>query len=87
MGQATIEINTRKGEGEEVAVTTNGKTQVFRSGQRIKIEQHANLGGLWFAAWLFTIGYLKLTFWDGVVGIILWPYYLGAHFAAGVVGG
>ena len=27
--------------------------------QRIKIEQHTVSGGLWIAAWLFTIGYLK----------------------------
>lgn len=29
-------------------------------------------------AWLFTIGYLHLTFWQGVLAIIIWPYYLGA---------
>ena len=31
--------------------------------------------------WLFTIGYLDLGLWRGVFGIILWPYYLGAHYA------
>lgn len=34
-------------------------------------------GGFWFALWLFTIGFLKLTFWKGVLAIILWPYFLG----------
>jgi hypothetical protein len=47
--------------------------------QKIKIEQHTFVGGLWFAAWLFTIGYLHLHFWRGVLAIIIWPYYLGAH--------
>lgn len=49
---------------------------------RIKIEQHTGFGMLWIAAWLFTIGYLHLTFWQGVLAIIVWPYYLGAFFAA-----
>jgi hypothetical protein len=49
---------------------------------RIKIEQHTLTGGLWCAAWLFTIGFLHLNFWRGVLAIILWPYYIGAHFSA-----
>lgn len=47
---------------------------------RIKIENHTLSGGVWCIGWLFTIGYLHLTFWTGLLGIILWPYYLGAHF-------
>jgi len=23
-----------------------------------------------------------LTFWKGVLAILLWPYYLGAHFSS-----
>jgi len=49
--------------------------------QRIRIEQHTASGGLWLAAWLFTIGFLKLSFWQGVLAILLWPYYLGASLA------
>lgn len=49
--------------------------------QKIRIEQHSFSGGLWFAAWLFTIGFLKLTFWKGVLAIILWPYFLGVAFS------
>jgi hypothetical protein len=45
--------------------------------QKIRIEQHSAAGGLWFAAWLFTIGFLHLTFWKGVVALVLWPYFLG----------
>jgi hypothetical protein len=32
---------------------------------------------LWLIGWLFTIGYLKLAFWNGVLAIIIWPYYIG----------
>ena len=47
--------------------------------QKIRIEQHTFMGGLWCAAWLFTIGYLHLHFWRGVLAILLWPYYIGVH--------
>lgn len=49
--------------------------------EKIKIEHHTVSGGLWFAAWIFTIGYLQLSFWQGVLAIIIWPYYIGAHFS------
>lgn len=34
-------------------------------------------GGLWFVGWLFTIGFLHLTFWQGVIAVVIWPYYIG----------
>lgn len=45
--------------------------------EKIKIENHACSGGIWLAAWMFTIGFLGLTFWQGVQAIVIWPYYLG----------
>ncbi|MDD4319361.1 MAG: hypothetical protein PHW10_03490 [Candidatus Peribacteraceae bacterium] len=45
--------------------------------QKIRVEQHTATGGLWFAFWLFTIGFLHLDFWRGVFALLLWPYYLG----------
>ena len=48
---------------------------------KIKIEQHTLTGGLWFAAWLYCIGFLHLNFWQGTLALVIWPYYLGAHFA------
>jgi hypothetical protein len=50
--------------------------------ERIKIEQHSSLGLLWVVGWLFTIGYLGLSFWQGVLAIAIWPYYLGTAIAA-----
>lgn len=49
--------------------------------EKIRIEQHTTSGALWFAAWLFTIGFLELTFWKGVLAVVLWPYYLGTTFS------
>ena len=50
--------------------------------ERIKIEQHSWTGTLWAFGWLFTIGYLHLTFWKGVLALLIWPYYLGLAFSA-----
>jgi hypothetical protein len=37
-----------------------------------------SIGGLlWTFGWLFTVGFLEMTFWRAVVALILWPYYLG----------
>jgi uncharacterized membrane protein len=49
--------------------------------EKIKIENHTFTGGVWFSGWLFTIGFLQLTFWKGVLAIVLWPYFLGVAFA------
>ena len=45
--------------------------------QKIKVKQHAFTAFSWFAGWLFTIGFLGLTFWKGVLAILVWPYYIG----------
>jgi hypothetical protein len=46
---------------------------------KIKIENHSFTGFSWFAGWLFTIGFLHLTFWNGVFAVILWPYFIGQY--------
>jgi hypothetical protein len=45
--------------------------------EKIKVETNNPLAFSWFAGWLFTIGFLHLPFWNGVLAIILWPYYIG----------
>lgn len=47
---------------------------------RVKVETGMGMGVVWFIGWLFTIGYLKLQFWSAVLGLVIWPYYLGVHF-------
>ncbi|MGC2299465.1 MAG: hypothetical protein WA476_11725 [Acidobacteriaceae bacterium] len=51
-----------------------------KSVQKIRIEQHSLAGGFWCAAWLFTIGFLHLSFWKAVLALIVWAYYIG-HYA------
>jgi len=45
--------------------------------EKIKIENHSFSAFSWFAGWLFTIGFLHLAFWQGVLAIVLWPYFIG----------
>lgn len=49
--------------------------------QKIKIVENGGFGLAWIAGWLFTIGFLKLAFWPGVLAILIWPYQIGAFFA------
>lgn len=46
---------------------------------RVKVD--TGFGIIWFIGWLFTIGFLKLSFWTGVLAIVIWPYYLGVAFS------
>lgn len=48
---------------------------------KVRVEQHPFTGLVWFGAWLYTIGFLHLDFWRGVLAILIWPYYLGVHFS------
>jgi len=50
--------------------------------EKIKIENQSFTAFSWFAAWLFTIGFLHLSFWKGVLAILLWPYYIGIFVSA-----
>jgi hypothetical protein len=50
--------------------------------QKIRIQQHPSAGLAWFGGWLFTIGFLHLGFWKGVLALFVWPYFLGVHFTA-----
>lgn len=42
---------------------------------RVRVD--TGMGVIWFIGWLFTIGYLKLSFWIAVLALFIWPYYLG----------
>ena len=34
-------------------------------------------GAIWFFGWLFTIGFVNLVWWKIILGIVVWPYFLG----------
>jgi hypothetical protein len=35
------------------------------------------IGPIWFIGWLFTIGYANLAWWQIILAIVVWPYFLG----------
>lgn len=37
---------------------------------------------IWLIGWLFTLGFAKLGFVQGLIAIVLWPYYLGSAMSA-----
>ncbi len=49
--------------------------------EKVKIENHSFTGFSWFAGWLFTIGFLGLSFGKGLLALVLWPYYIGQYMS------
>ena len=39
-------------------------------------------GPVWLIGWLFTLGFVHLTFAKGVLAVLIWPYYLGRALGA-----
>ncbi len=48
-------------------------------GKGINVSQQGGKCMLWLVGWLFTIGFSGLTFGQGVLALLVWPYYLGAR--------
>jgi hypothetical protein len=42
----------------------------------------ALIGPVWFIGWLFTIGYANLLWWQILLAIVIWPYFLGQALGA-----
>jgi hypothetical protein len=56
--------------------TNSGKEGIMGSDtKRIKVDTGA--GTFWFMGWLFTIAFAKLVWWKAILGLAIWPYYLG----------
>jgi hypothetical protein len=41
------------------------------------VRVDSGFGVIWFIGWLFTIAFARLIWWQAILGIIVWPYYLG----------
>lgn len=64
----------------QVEQTADPKEKAAKTNVRVSQSSGVAIIGFW--GWLFTIGYLHLTFWNGVLALILWPYDLGSTLAA-----
>jgi hypothetical protein len=52
--------------------------------EKVHVTNHSFTAFSWFAAWLFTIGFLSLSFGQAILALIIWPYYIG-QFIRGLV--
>ena len=43
----------------------------------VKID--SGFGIIWFIGWLFTIGFAQLVWWKIILGIVVWPLFLGMY--------
>jgi len=41
------------------------------------VKVDTGTGIFWFIGWLFTIAFAHLGVWQAILGILIWPYYLG----------
>ncbi len=39
-------------------------------------------GPVWLIGWLFTIGFVHLSFVKAVLAVLIWPYYFGRAVGA-----
>lgn len=53
----------------------DGGVFMASDGQRIRVD--TGMGIIWIIGWMFTIAFAKLGFWTAVLGLFIWPYYLG----------
>jgi len=44
-----------------------------------KASGGSTAGVLWFAGWLFTLGFAHLVWWKAILGLVIWPYYLAVY--------
>ena len=47
------------------------------------VKCEVSFGLLWFAGWLFSLGYLGMGFFKGILALLIWPYYIGVALAGG----
>jgi hypothetical protein len=48
-----------------------------KEGKHIHHHGGGAAGGLWFAGWLFFLAFTQPIWWKALLGLIVWPYYLG----------
>jgi len=56
------------------------------SDRKVIVKNGEFAGSIWIIGWLFTLGFCHLGFWKAVLGLLLWPYYLGSLLAPALGG-
>jgi hypothetical protein len=60
----------------QTTVNEETKMQTESKPRTIKVESGL-IGGFWFIGWLFTLAFANLDLGRALLGLIVWPYYLG----------
>jgi hypothetical protein len=55
---------------------TSQERETGMTGKSI-IRVDTGTGIFWFIGWLFTIAFGKLIWWQAILALIVWPYFLG----------
>ena len=42
-----------------------------------RIHVDTGVGLFWFIGWLVTIAFARLIWWQAIIGLVVWPYFLG----------
>ena len=43
----------------------------------IKVDSGSLVAEIWFIGWLFTFAFAKLIWWQALIAVAIWPWYLG----------
>lgn len=54
-----------------------GKKEIKMSTGTTRVNVDTGVGLFWFMGWLFTIAFAKLIWWQAIIGMFIWPYFLG----------
>lgn len=41
------------------------------------MDRGSQFGIIWVIGWMFTIGFIKMIWWQALLALLIWPYYLG----------
>ena len=63
----------------ETATTSKPESKSQSKPESAQASSSSLAGTLWFAGWLFTIGFAHLVWWKALLGVLLWPYFLGTE--------
>lgn len=47
------------------------------SSRTVWVNTGSSIGIFWVIGWLFTIAFAQLVWWQAILGVVVWPYYLG----------
>lgn len=41
------------------------------------LDRSSQFGIVWVIGWMFTIAFAKLIWWQALLALVIWPWYLG----------